>query len=206
MRVAALGHDRQFGAGLVGPHAEAEEAEAEAVADGFHLFEVAAGFGAGVVEGGERGARQFELAGGFEADGAVGAGERDDLSVLEDRAPAIFGQAHQQVADSAGLVPRGRAVVGEAIDEFLVLGADAPVGFRFLAPAEHRQQVVAALDQGAVAKVGARGHDAPVSANPRPPPYTGLGRPGRRFRRAGCGGRGRPRWRRRQGCGRARRG
>ena len=70
-RVAALGHDRQLGAGLVGPHAEAEEAEAEPVADRLDLVEMAAGLGAGLVEVLERRAGQFELAGRLEADGAV---------------------------------------------------------------------------------------------------------------------------------------
>ena len=73
--VAALGHDRQIGAGLVRPHAEAEEAEAEPVADRLALLEVAAGLGAGFVEVLERRAGQFELAGGLQADGAVGAGQ-----------------------------------------------------------------------------------------------------------------------------------
>ena len=159
-RVAALGHDRQLGAGLVGPHAEAEEAEAEAVADRLALLEVPRRLGAGLVEVLERRAGQLELAGGLEADGAVGAGQRDDLAVLLDRLPAEFGQAEQQVADAARLLPRRRAVIVAAIDELLVLGADAPIVARLLAVDEHRQQIVAALDRpviGAVA-VGALGH------------------------------------------------
>ena len=73
--VAALGHDRQLGAGLVGPHAEAEEAEAELRSPtALHLLQVAAGLGAGLVEILERRARKLELAGGLQADRAVGAG------------------------------------------------------------------------------------------------------------------------------------
>jgi len=74
------------------------------------------------------------------------------------RLPAIFGQAHQEIADPAGLVPRRRAVVGDAIDELLVLGADAPVGARLLAAGEHRQQVGAAFDRAGFALVGTRSH------------------------------------------------
>ena len=71
--VAALGHDRQLVAALVGPHAEAEEADPALLADRLDLVEVAAGLGAGLVQVVERRARQFELAGGLEADVAVGA-------------------------------------------------------------------------------------------------------------------------------------
>jgi hypothetical protein len=70
-RVAALGHDRQVGAGLVRPHAEAEEADAHALADRLYLFQVPPGLGAGLVEMLERGAGELELAGRLEADGAV---------------------------------------------------------------------------------------------------------------------------------------
>ena len=64
-----------------------------------------------------------------------------------DRLPAELGQAVQQVADAAGLVIARRAVVVDAIDEFLVLGADAPALGRLLAVREDGQQVVAAFDQ-----------------------------------------------------------
>ena len=52
-----------------------------------------------------------------------------------DRLPAELGQAHQQVADAAGLVIGRRAMVGEAIDELLVLGADPPASRGFSPPA-----------------------------------------------------------------------
>ena len=90
--VAPLGHDRQLGAGLVGPHAEPEEADAELLADRLDLFEVAAGLGAGLVQVVERRARQFELARGLQADAAVRAGQRDDVAALLDRLPAIARQ------------------------------------------------------------------------------------------------------------------
>ena len=138
-RVAALGHDRQLAAGLVGPHADAEEAEPKPVADRLALLEVTGRFGTGLVEVLERRARQLELARGLEADGAVGAGQRDDLAVLLDRPPAELGQAEQKVADAARLVPRRRAMIVAAIDELLVLGADAPIGARLLAAREDRR-------------------------------------------------------------------
>jgi hypothetical protein len=134
--VAAFGHDRQLVAALVRPHAEAEEAEAEAIADGLDLVEVTAGLGAGFVQIAQGGAGQFELAGRFEADRAVGAGQGDDVAALLDRAPAIFGQALEQIANAAGLVIARRAVIGEAVDELLVLGADPPSLARLLATHE----------------------------------------------------------------------
>src|SRR3546814_10826103 len=64
--VAPLGHDRQFGARLVGPHADAEETEPEFGADFLPLLQMPAGLGAGLVEVFERGAGDFELPRGFE--------------------------------------------------------------------------------------------------------------------------------------------
>src|SRR3546814_5814093 len=90
--VASLGHDRQFGARLVGPHAQPEETEAEFGADLLDLLEVAAGLGAGLVKIFERSARQFELPRGFEADRAVAARQRDDVSALDHRLPAEAGE------------------------------------------------------------------------------------------------------------------
>ena len=145
--VAALGHHRQFVAALVGPHAEPEEAEPEPVADRLDLLEVAPAFGAALVQVLERRARQFELARGLEADGAVGAGQRDDLAAFLDRLPAELGQPLEQVADPAGLVPGRRAMVAQAIDELLMLGADAPILARLLAAREDGEQIVAALDR-----------------------------------------------------------
>ena len=76
-----------------------------------HLFEVAPGFGAGLVQVFERRARQFELAGGFEADRAVGAAHGDDLAAFLDRLPAELPHGQQDVADAAGLV------VGRGVDD-----------------------------------------------------------------------------------------
>ncbi len=86
--VAALGHDRQLGAGLVVPHAQAQEADPELVADRLDLLKVAPGLGAGLVEVVERRARELELARGLEADRAVGPRERDDVLAFVDRVPS----------------------------------------------------------------------------------------------------------------------
>ena len=159
--VAALGHDRQFGAGLVGPHADPEEPEPELGADFLHLLQMAAGFGAGLVEVFERRAREFELARGFEADGAVAPRKRDHLAAFDHRFPAEAGERHQQVVDTAGLVIAGRAMIGGAIDEFLMLGADPPAVFGLLTLDHRGGQFVAMFDDGIVAvRSGARAHIA----------------------------------------------
>ena len=165
--VAALGHDRQLGAGLVGPHAEAEEADAEALARLLDLGEVAAGLGAGLVQGLERRAREFELAGGLQADAAVVAGKRDDVGAvgggLLDRAPAVARQVGEQVADAAGLVVGRGVVVTPRVDELLVLGADPPALGRLLAAREAGDQLVARFDDrrglaGRCRRVGLASH------------------------------------------------
>ena len=96
---------------LVRPHAEAEEAEAEPVADRLHLLQMAAGLGAGLVQVLQRRAGKLELAGRLQADIAVRPGERDDLVALVDRLPAIFGEADQQRVDAARLLVGRRAVI-----------------------------------------------------------------------------------------------
>src|SRR3954454_23453519 len=106
---------------------------------------MAARLRAGEMEMLERRTRELELPGRLEADRAVGAGQGDDLAAFLDRLPAKLGHRHQQVANAAGLVIGGRAMVGAAIDELLVLGADPPRILRFLTAREGREQIVAGL-------------------------------------------------------------
>ncbi len=91
-------------------------------------------------------AGKFELAGGLQADCAVVAGKGDDIAALQHGLPAIFGEAGEQIANAAGLVIGGRAMIGGAIDKLLVLRADLPAIRRFLALFEHGDQLIAALD------------------------------------------------------------
>jgi hypothetical protein len=98
------------------------------------LIKVPRGLGTGLMKVLQRSAGEFELACGFEADRAILAGKRDDLAVLEDGLPAIFGEAIEKIANAAGLFPARRPVVGRAVDELLMLGADAPTFARFSPP------------------------------------------------------------------------
>ena len=82
----------------------------------------------------------------------------DHLAALLDGAPAVLGQAEQKVADPTRLRVAGSTVVGHAIDELLVLGADAPVIARLLPGREDRQEVVAALDRPGIAILGSGCH------------------------------------------------
>jgi hypothetical protein len=74
--VAALGHDWQVGSRLVGPHAEAEEAEPKPVADGLHLLKVTAAFGATSWRSRSGAPDSSSCPAGSQADGPVDAGER----------------------------------------------------------------------------------------------------------------------------------
>ena len=145
--VAALGHDRQFGAGLVGPHAEAKEAGSRARTNGLYLFHMARGLGAGLVQGLQRCARQLELAGRLEADGAIGTLHRDDVATLFNGLPAELTQREQQIADAAGLAIGGRVVILLAVDQLFMLGADAPAGGRLLAGGHGRDELVPAFNR-----------------------------------------------------------
>src|SRR3546814_10130575 len=79
LAVTPLGHDGQVLAFLVGPHAQAKEAQAKFLPNLAHLLQMPSGFRAGLMQVVERGARQFKLARRLQADGAVLAGKRDDL-------------------------------------------------------------------------------------------------------------------------------
>src|SRR5437762_14141537 len=60
-------------------------------------------------------------------------------------------------------------MIGHAINELLMLGADAPTLARLFAAGEHRQQIVAALDERAGAVVGPGRHGcARLAAHTRP--------------------------------------
>src|SRR5690606_31827179 len=127
----------------------AEEAEAEVVGDGLDLEQVAADLAAGLVDGTQLGAGQFELAGGFEGDrGAVAAGQGDHAPVLLHRIPAEAHQALEQGFDAALAVEFGRAQVVEAETELLVLGTDAPVVAGALAGGDVLDQFPAIGDRG----------------------------------------------------------
>src|SRR3546814_15714049 len=120
--------------------------------------------GVGLVEGVEGGGGWFELPRVFEADGAVAARQREDLSALDHRLPTEAGERHQQVVDATGFVVAGRAVVGGAIDEFLMLGADAPAVPGLFALDHGRRELVAVFDAGVVAVCGgARAHFPPLN-------------------------------------------
>ena len=152
-RVAALGHDRQLGAGLVGPHAEPEEAEAEPVADRLALLEMARRPRRRSGEG-SRAARpdSSNWPAGSRLIVPSAPVKRDDVAVLDRPAPSRI-----RSGPSAGRGCRrarpsdGARWSSQPIDELLVLGADAPVLARLLAAGEDRQQIVAAFDRRAVA-------------------------------------------------------
>jgi hypothetical protein len=157
--VPALGHDRQVGAGLVRPEAQAEKAHAQLLANLLHLGEVPSGFGAGLVEIIKRRPGQFELSGGLEADIAVRPGQRDDILALVDRLPPELGEPDEERVDAALLLVGRRVMIADRVDEFLVFGADPPARLRLLAVREDSQQVVTAFDQRVGAGLcRARGH------------------------------------------------
>ena len=103
-RIAALGHHRQFGAGLVWPQPQPQVADPQRIADRLDLLQMAPGFGASLVQVFQRCARQFELSRRFQADGAVGPGHGDDIAAFDDRFPAKLDKPGQQIADTARLV------------------------------------------------------------------------------------------------------
>ena len=84
--------------------AERDEADAMRRRDRLHIGEMGGELGCRLVQGLDRRAGELELAAGLERDraAAVGAGEADDMAVIDDRLPAEPRlHAFEQVADAA---------------------------------------------------------------------------------------------------------
>src|SRR5690554_492708 len=107
---------------------------------------MAAGFGARLVQVVEWRAREFQLARRFETDVAVRAGESNHAPAFLDRFPAEFAHLHEDIPDTPVLVVSGCAMVGELVNELLVLGADAPTFGRLLARLHRCHELLAPLD------------------------------------------------------------
>src|SRR5690606_14693282 len=153
----------------VWPHSEAEEAHSAGFTHRLDLVEVATGFGASLVEVLQRSAGQLELAGGFQADGAVVAAHRDDLAAFLDRLPAELAQLHQNVTDTARLVIARSAMIVALVDQLLVLGADPPAFRRLLAGLERCDELLPPFDPFFFpARPRARAHAGPLG-EPRHP-------------------------------------
>ena len=144
--IAALGHDRQLCARFVRPHAKAKKTKAELGADFLHLLQMAAGFGAGLVQVFKWRAGKFKLSGGFQADIAIRTTERDDIVAFHNGFPAIAGHRHQKIADATGFVIGRRTMVSGAVHELFVLRPDPPAGRRLFSFGEHADQISAVLD------------------------------------------------------------
>ena len=157
--IAALRHDWQLVAALVGPEAEAEKAKAQFVTGLLTLLQVAAGFGASFVKRSQRCPRQLKLACRLQTDPAIAASHGNDGATLQHRFPAELGHFAEQVADAAFLRIGRSPVVSFAIDEFLMLGADPPVCGGLAALFKNRDQIVAGFDGiGIPDSCGARAH------------------------------------------------
>ena len=132
--IAGLGHLRHLVAPPGGREAHAEHPGVHRLADLFDLVEVSVHFVAGLMQGFQRRAGEFDLAARLQRDVAAFLGQRDRLVAFEHRHPAaVFGQAFQEGADAAlALVGQGLQVVPRE-GELLVLGADAPSVLRLAA-------------------------------------------------------------------------
>src|SRR5581483_11502111 len=107
----------------------ADHAETQFVANLAHLPQVLVYLITGLVQGFERRAAQLELPARFERDRAMRVvRERDDVTLFENRLPAVTGHAAQQRADAVRPFIGRAFQVGAAEHEFFVLGADAPRG------------------------------------------------------------------------------
>ncbi len=93
----------------------------------------------------------------------------DNLSAFLDRLPPELGEREQQVADAAGLVVAGRAVIASMIYQLFVLSADAPAFGQLLAVDHRRDQLLAALDDRVFGARRLAGAHAGCVRKPIPP-------------------------------------
>ena len=158
--VAALGHPRDVVPLRARVEAESDQADAELSRHLLHLGEMGVHLVAGLVDGFQRRARQFQLPARLQRDVAVRLGERDGVAVLQHRLPAETRQPLEQRADT----PRsliGRGFEGLQMEhELLVLGADPPVRRRLAALLQEFDQLAPVLDGRALAG-GRCGHACP---------------------------------------------
>ncbi len=130
--------------------ADAEHGDAQLAVDLAQLLEMFVHLVAGLVQGLERRAREFELAAGLERDvGAAFACQRDDVFALIDGFPSEPLEPLEQVADPGGAIVGERRVIGLPEGELLVLRADAPGLARLLALGEPRDELFLGFDDGA---------------------------------------------------------
>src|SRR6185312_13834234 len=153
--VAALGHPRHLVAPPLRLEAHAEETQANAVGHGAHFLQMRVHLAASLVDGFQRRAGQFQLAGRLQRDVGLVAGERDRNIAFAGDLPAVTrGDAFEQRADAALALERRRLQVIGAEAEFLVFGADAPGFARLLAGGEVVDQLLATRDRDALDGTG----------------------------------------------------
>src|SRR6185312_3152506 len=153
--VAALGHPRHLVAPPLRLEAHAEETQAHAVGHRAHFLQMRIHLAAGLVDGFQRRAGELQLAGRFQRDIRLVAGERDRNIAFAGDLPAVTcGDAFQQRPDAALALERRSAQVVGAEAELLVLGADAPSLARLLARGEVVDQLLAPGDGRALDGTG----------------------------------------------------
>ena len=145
--IAPLGHDRQRFTGLVRPHAQAKEAQVEPFAHGLDLIQVAAGFGACLVQVFQRCARQFKLACRFKADRSIRALHGDDGAVFLNRFPTELVQCQQEIAYTASFTIRRGMMIVPVEHQLFMLSADSPLFARLFALRHRFGKLADALDQ-----------------------------------------------------------
>src|SRR5206468_10572410 len=105
--------------------------------------------GAGLMHASERRAREFELPARLQAEGGAILGQADDVLAFAYRRPAEALHAFQQLADARLAVIGDRLAGLQVINEFFVLGPDAPFAARTAAARQVTHKVIAALDRAA---------------------------------------------------------
>src|SRR5438477_8808706 len=162
----------------------------------------------GLVQRLERCAAQLELPAGLKGDRTLAVVRQgDDVALLDDRLPAEAGHAFEKRADAVGTVIGHPLEIAAAEDEFLVLGADPPRGWRLVAAlvvfddlpfVGDRRSLQARRARHAVFELptsvsrATRINATERGANPRLSPEKPPRRQERRSRRATLSGRARP--------------
>ncbi len=140
-----------------GFEADAGEAEAERARDLVHVAQVGGDLQPGCVQVLDRAAGELELPARLQADGTAVAHQADDVVAVVDGLPALGHDPFEQRADALVLVIR-RGEIRAAEADLLVLGADAPFGFRLGARGEPVGKLTRGGDRRGISLAGI-GHE-----------------------------------------------
>ena len=150
--VAALGHPVHVGARPFRSEAETDEGGTDLARHRLDLVDMLGVLRRRLVQGLERRAGKLELAARLQGDVRLAAQQRDRIVALGDGFPTEARHAFEHGADAVGTIVGERLQGRRMIAEFLMLGAQAPIGPRLVAGSKIFDELAPIFDRFAAAR------------------------------------------------------